>query len=421
MDDLPRLLADFSPVPGVIKTTFEDFVVEEIPLYPADGTGAHTYFLVEKAGLTTHQAVHSVAQSLGVRRMDIGVAGLKDAHAITRQWMSIEHVPPERVAALDIPRVRILDTTRHRNKLRMGHLQGNHFAIKVRQTEPHRLADLQNALAELRARGVPNYFGPQRFGYRGDTWAVGQAILRNDSDEALALIVGRPADTDHGPVRRARKLFEMGNFPAAARAWPYGFHTERRLLKALVRVRGNPRRALATLDRTARNFFVSAYQSYLFNRIVAARLPRGLHTLLAGDLAFLHASGAVFRVTDPAAEQSRAAAFEISPTGPLFGYRMTAPDGEPGVLEQQLLDSEQLTPEAFRAGPLRAKGGRRPLRFSPGPANIQLGADEYGEYLALEFALPSGCYATALLRELFQLSEPRSDEPAGEETEAEGA
>lgn len=397
----PRMLASFKPAAGVIKEDYEDFVVEEVPLYAPSETGTHTYFLVEKRGLSTLQAVHDIAYALNVRRRDIGYAGLKDARAVTRQWMSIEHVAPEQVQALQISRLGVLATARHTNKLRLGHLVGNRFQIKVRRSEGHRLAELQDALATLVKQGVPNYFGRQRFGGRGDAWQVGRAVVRGDLEEALDAVLGRPTDRDEGGVRRARQLYEQARYEDAARAWPGMFRDERRALRALQRTRGKKRRAFLAIDRTLRRFYVSAYQSYLFNQVVAERLPAGLGRLMPGDLAWVHASGAVFTVEDPAVEQPRADAFEISPSGPLFGYRMTQPSRQPGALEAQVLAEEDLAPEAFRSDTLRLKGGRRPLRFPVQEASIRLGADGRGAYLELRFFLPRGCYATALLRELF--------------------
>jgi tRNA pseudouridine13 synthase len=418
MSDLPRQLADFRLARGLIKADYTDFVVEEIPLYPADGVGTHTYFLLEKAGLSTMQAIHDLAQALNVRRYDLGFAGQKDARAVTRQWMSVEHVAPERIDTLSIPRMRVLAVTRHRNKLRLGHLQGNRFVIRVRQTEPDRLADLQDALAELTHTGVPNYFGGQRFGYRGDTWAIGQAVLRREAEDAVDLLLGRPAPADYGTIRLAREHYEHGRYAAAARSWPSVFHVERRALKVLLHSGGNRRRALAAVDKVAKRFYVSAYQSHLFNQVVAARLPTGLGHLWPGDLAWLHASGAVFRVQDPAIEQPRADQFDISPTGPLFGYRMTQPDGLPADLETRVLAQDALPPDAFHNPTLRVKGSRRPLRFRPAEAQVSLGADERGAYLELRFVLPRGCYATALLRELFALGAAGAGEGDDEETEA---
>ncbi len=401
MDMQPLLLADFKPAAGLIKQDYEDFVVEEIPLYPASGSGSHTYFLLEKRGLSTMQAVADIARALNVRRRDIGYAGLKDARAVTRQWMSVEHVEPKRLKNLRIARMQVLEVSKHGNKLRLGHLVGNKFVIRVRQTEPHRLAEMQDALVVLAKKGVPNYFGRQRFGGRGDSWKIGKAIIRDDLEEALDLVLGRPTARDHGNVRRARQLYEQNKFAEAAHRWPGMFRDERRALKTLQRTGGKKKRAFLVIDRSLRKFYVSAYQSYLFNHIVADRLRTGLAQLLLGDLAWIHATGAVFDVTDPQVEQPRADTFDISPTGPLFGYRMTTPSGYAGEAEANLLSEEELTPDSFRSEQLRVKGARRPLRFQPTGTSIRLGADDRGPYLEPRFILPRGCYATSLLRELF--------------------
>ncbi|MBI5863665.1 MAG: tRNA pseudouridine(13) synthase TruD [Planctomycetes bacterium] len=400
MNDWPRLLADLPLATGLIKQDYEDFTVEEIPLYPFTGEGDHTYFLVEKRGLSTLQAISDLAARLGVRRMDIGYAGLKDAKAVTRQWMSVEHTEPERVAALEIPRLRILETTRHGNKLRLGHLRANRFEIRVRQTQTERLPELHAGLERLVALGVPNYFGAQRFGSRGDGWVVGKAIVRGDLGGALDQMLGRPASGDPQPTGRARELYEAGEFEKAADLWPRLYREERRALRALAKgVR--KKRVLLGVDRQVRDLLISAYQSHLFNRMLASRLPAGLHRLTLGDLAWVHRNGAVFRVEDVAVEQPRADVLEISPSGPLFGYRMTQPEAAPGEAEAALLAEEQLSPEAFRGERLRIKGGRRPYRFPVSDASIRLEEDARGPYLGLSFTLPRGCYATSLLRELF--------------------
>ncbi|MGE0480701.1 MAG: tRNA pseudouridine(13) synthase TruD [Phycisphaerae bacterium] len=409
--DLPRLLSDFPLLPGLIKADYTDFEVEEIPLYPFDGAGTHVYFLVEKVGLSTMQAAGEIAQRLNISRRDIGYAGLKDARAVTRQWLSAEHVDEDAVRGLEGARLRVVEVTRHRNKLKLGHLRGNRFLIKVRQTQPDRLAELQDALQTLVRRGVPNYFGPQRFGSRGDTWMSGRAIVREQYDEVVDLVLGRPTEHDHGDIRRARKLYELGQYAEAARLWPGMFRDERRALHALAKTNGKKKRAYLAIDEVTRTFYVSAYQSYLFNRVLALRLPHGLDRLMLGDLATRHANDAVFLVEDPEKEQPRADAFEISPSGPLFGYRTSEPQGEPARMEAEVLAGEELTREAFRQKYLRVKGGRRPLRFAIEDAAAKLGADERGPYLSLAFALPRGCYATAVLRELFTAPQAAEEGP----------
>lgn len=403
--ELPRFLADFTPPPAVLKADYEDFHVEELPLYPASGEGTHTYFLLEKAGLSTMQAVADVARALGVLRRDIGFAGLKDARAVTRQWLSVEHVEPVRLEQLDLPRMQVIDVTRHTNKLRLGHLAGNRFRIRMREVPEQQTDALRGALGRLIGKGVPNYFGQQRFGARGDSWLIGRASLHGELEEALDVLLGRPGALDSPPVREARERYERGDYEGAARQWPGMFRDERRALRMLQAKKGNKRRAFLGIDKRMRQFYISAYQSHLFNQVLALRLPSGLDRLEEGDLAWRHANGAVFRVERLEDEQPRADAQEISPSGPLYGYRMTWPTGEPGRREAALLEAEGLSEDAFRSG-LRVKGGRRPLRFPLKDADIRLGADQRGPYLELTFTLPPGCYATALLRELFTVREP---------------
>jgi tRNA pseudouridine13 synthase len=383
----------------LIKARPEDFVVEEVPLYPADGAGTHTYFLVEKTGIPTPAAVAAIAAALGVRRYDIGYAGMKDARAVTRQWMSVEHIAPEQVSRLELPHIRVVEVTRHGNKLRLGHLRGNRFQIRIRQASADRLADLQDALAALGRVGVPNYFGPQRFGPRGDNAAVGRALLLGTLDEAADLLLGRPTDRDRGPIRQARSLYDNQHYQQAQHLWP-GFYRDRHaMLKTLVRG-GTKARAIGALDQRLRTFYLSAYQSHLFNAVIAERLPRGLGQLAAGDLAWMHRNGAVFRVIDVEAEQPRADLLEISPSGPLFGHRMTEPEGWPAEVEAGVLAADGVSVSTFTTGRNRTTGGRRPLRYPVQETAVQLGADDAGPYVELAFTLSRGCYATALLREL---------------------
>lgn len=417
--DLPFLTARIPAVPAAIKQVASDFYVDELPLYQPCGTGTHTYFRIEKQNLPTIGAVRNLARALNVRQNQIGYAGLKDAKAVTRQWLSVEHVEPARLEALAVPKVRILAISKHGNKLRIGHLAGNRFVIKLRPPALEGLAGdgsgrtpgaaavgisgylgvVERVLDVLACRGVPNYFGPQRFGARGDTWQLGRAMLGQDWQACLEVMLGRPGPSDGGDVLRAREMFEAGRFAEAADAWPGNFRDERRACRTLAKS-GSHRRAFFGVDKTLKRLYISAYQSRLFNRILAERIDQ-LDQMMEGDLAWLHAKGAVFRVEDVDREQPRCRAFEISPTGPLFGYRMTTPTGEPGRREQSVLSQEGLKTDDFRApGAHKVKGGRRPLRFVPSDCSVEAGRDEAGDLLELRFTLPPGCYATAVLREI---------------------
>lgn len=396
----PYLTADVPPVAGVIRRYYEDFVVDEISLYEPEGHGDHTFFRIEKAGLSTMKAVSDIARALGVRPREIGVAGLKDAHAVTRQTLSVEHVDPARVLALELPRIRVLSATRHPRKLRTGHLAGNRFRIRVRDVDPARLADVRRVLAVLARRGVPNYFGPQRFGRRGDTAAVGRALVRARWDDAVALIAGRPMAADTGEVRLARERFDAGDYDGAAPLWPPAYRHVARLCRAMARSRGDARRALHAIERRMLRFYVSAYQSWLFNEVLARRVDE-LDRVRTGDLAYRHDTGGVFLIEDEAAEQPRAERFEISATGPLPGPGMRVPEGWPAAVERDVLERAGARLDEFPAtGPFRAPGTRRPLRFPIGEAEVESGTDDDGAYFEFRFTLPPGAYATAVLREV---------------------
>jgi tRNA pseudouridine13 synthase len=337
-----------------VKAQPEDFIVEEVALYEPGGVGDHTYFRVEKRGITTHEAARRLAKALGKRPNDAGIAGLKDAQAVTRQWISFEHVKDEQAAALDLgPEARVVECRRHGNKLRMGHLKGNRFIIRLRLPDATRTAELvsasQRAMDELARRGLPNFYGPQRFGRGGASIDLGRALVAGD-------------ETGFGT-----KLREQGLPQARAR------------------------------DNKFRNLMVNAFQAELFNQVLARRMPR-FDELLAGDLAFLHRNGAVFKVEDLEREQPRCAAFEVSPSGPLFGPKMLFPEGEPGAIEREVLSGSGATAEDFgRREAERQPGARRALRVPLlEPPAVSAEADA----ALITFALPAGSYATVALREI---------------------
>ena len=397
--DLPYLTRDLPGVGGAIKRYDEDFIVEEMPRYDASGEGTHIYFQIEKRGLTTPAAIRLIAEALGRRPQEIGYAGLKDAHSVTRQMLSIEHINPAKVTGLDLARVRVVSTSRHTNKIKLGHLAGNRFDIKIRDTAEGAPALAEPIVERLTARGVPNYFGPQRFGVRGDNALVGLAVLRGDLDSAIALMLGRPSKFERDDVRRARELFDRGDLSAAADAWPRELKGPARVCRALADG-GDPRKAWRAVDHSLRKLYFSAVQSELFNRVLVRRID-SIDKVQTGDVAWKHVNGACFLVEDVSIEQPRCEAFEISPTGPLFGKKMKEPTGSPQEIEQQALADTKLGAMQLRAQDgAKLDGARRPLRVPLQDPKLDTGTDNHGRYLRIAFALPPGSYATAVTREI---------------------
>nr|WP_256488398.1 tRNA pseudouridine(13) synthase TruD [Deinococcus sp. HSC-46F16] len=269
---------------GRLRTVPEDFRVEEVAAYPLSGEGEHLYLRLEKTGHTTAHVLRELTTQLGVRDRDVGVAGLKDRHAVTTQWISLPAKYEARLEGFTLDGVRVLEVTRHGNKLGLGHLRGNRFVVRVRGAAG--TAETAAAtLALLTAGGVPNYFGPQRFGLHGLNAEEGLRVLRGES-----------------------------------------------------RVR----------DPRVRRFLTTSVQSLLFNRFLSLRLERALFDrLIAGDMAKKHDTGGVFLVEDAAAESPRAERGEVSATGTLFGRKVKPLTLDAGALEAEALAAFGLTPEVF--------------------------------------------------------------------------
>lgn len=321
----------------MIRTEPEDFVVDEVPAYAPCGTGPHAYLRVEKRGLTTFDLVRRLAAATGVPRDAIGTAGLKDRHAVTTQWVSVPLDPMP--SDLDLgPEVRILEVSRHTNKLRTGHLRGNRFRLRLREVSAAAAEVIAAGLTRLSRQGVPNAFGPQRFGRDGDLGALATAWVRGE--------------------RRPPK------------------------------------------DRRQRRLWFSSFQATLFNSVLADRRRDGtLDTALAGDLVKKHDTGGMFLVADEDAADAaaRARAGVLSATGPMFGAKMRWPEGAPAAHERRVL--EAAVPGGDLAPFKRyGEGTRRPLRFPL--TEVEILAEPERGALLVAFMLPKGAYATTVLSEV---------------------
>jgi tRNA pseudouridine13 synthase len=316
-----------------LRESPEDFRVEEIPLYPPSGEGEHTFVRVEKRLRTTGEVARDLARAAGVEPRDVGFAGRKDRVAVAIQWFSVPGLDPSRALGLELAGARVLEAERHRHKLRTAHLRGNRFRIAVRDVDAAALATAQEGLLRLGRSGMPNRFGEQRFGRDGDNVA-----------QARRLLTGETLD----------------------------------------------------IDRRGARFLLSALQAAVFNQVLAERGER-IDRVERGDIAVVHATGGLFRVEDPEAEAPRATAFEISPTGPIFGTRMPAPAGEAAERERAVLLEHGVTLEGLRLPRgVRLRGARRALRVRPEAASAR--AIDRG--IELRFELPPGSYATVLVEEI---------------------
>ncbi|MGB9079810.1 MAG: tRNA pseudouridine(13) synthase TruD [Desulfuromonadaceae bacterium] len=392
----PYLTADIPGIGGTIKESPEDFLVEEVPSYLPCGTGEHCYLTIEKRGITTLEAISRIAAALKVPEREVGYAGMKDAVGITRQTISIQRITPEKALALELDGVRVLSAERHSNKLKLGHLRGNRFRVVIRGVSGSVSQLVPAILAVVGKRGVPNYFGYQRYGAQGNSHLIGAAMLRRDWRDCVDRLIGEPDAVRDEEWSAAIGAYRQGALSEALRLFPRHCRSERDVLQRLVARPGEYEKAFSAVHPRLKKLYLSALQSSLFDRSVAERID-GIDRLMTGDLAIKHVNGACFLVEDAAAEQGRADLFEISASGPMFGCKMKRPEGAAGELEGEILARAGVDLPLFDLpGGLRMEGERRPLRVPAGELSWSVSEDA----VTVEFTLPKGSYATSLIREI---------------------
>ena len=288
-NDLPAISSDIAGTGGRTRACLEDFVVSEIPRFLPSGAGEFAYAYVEKRGLNTHDLVAALRER-GVPYNDVGVARLKDKRAVTRQWLS---VPGEHARALEglegldeLEGARVLQTSRHDSRLRRGNLRGNRFEVRVRQPNAG-WEDLAGSIVpRIQELGLPNYFGPQRFGR-----------FNSNAIDAVRMLRGEK-------VPGGRRL---------------------------------------------NDFFISALQAHLFNWNLKRRIELDLYdSVLSGDRARRHDTGGMFLVGDAESESERAARLEISAVLPLYGRKVSGGLERAASLESEVLDRFGLRRSDFR-------------------------------------------------------------------------
>ncbi len=294
----PLLTASLAGIGGRIKTEPEDFEVEEIPAYQPSGEGDFLYLWVEKRSMGAEFFTRQIARRLGIPAGEVGTAGLKDRHAVTRQMVSVPAAVEPLLAQLDGEGIRVLSVSRHGNKLKPGHLRGNRFRIFVRDVLLDAAERLPALVKLIRDQGLPNFYGSQRFGKDGETVRLG-----------LDLLAGQ----------------------RTGRLTPF-----------------------------LRKLALSAVQSVLFNQYVSCRLRDNLlRRVLPGDVMAKWPFGGMFVAQDVPAEQVRLDAREIIPAGPMFGKKMFPAAAEAVQREQAVLTESGIASSAFHGFGKLLSGTRR--------------------------------------------------------------
>jgi tRNA pseudouridine13 synthase len=306
-------------------------------------------------------------------------------------------------------RMAVLWADLHTNKLRQGHLKGNRFSIKVRATDMSRALHAKRVLDQLVRLGVPNAFGEQRFGAMLNNHLVGRELILGNFQGVLDLLL-LPEPGHYGSHLEARQMYARGDLAGAYAAFPRTLHTERTILRLLAKG-VEPKHAIRAAGVRSLAFYVSSWQSAVFNRVLERRITQGTFaTFVPGDLAMHVDSRNTFQVTEEELSREettdRLASFEISPTGPMWGARMRRASGAVDAMEVEALKSWGVTIEQIEAFDAQTRdmieGARRPLRVRLSDADVEGGIDEHGHYVRCVFDLPRGAFATTVMREVIK-------------------
>ena len=340
-DQMPFGERRFNAIGGDMGTDNADFEVSEIPAYMPSGTGEHVYLWIEKYGKSTMDLTKAVQKAFEARETDVGCAGKKDVHAITRQWISVQthRDPADALEKLrEIGWLKVLQSTRHTNKLHMWHLRGNRFGVQLYGVQAND-GEIQTALDVLSKEGFINYFGKQRFGFNGDNIAQGMRVM------------------------------------AGAKA-----------------------------PHHLKKLYISAVQSAIFNLLAGKRFEQMGWNVCAGDV-MQKLNAGCFVCDDPETDLLRAQRGEILITLPLIGKKYMHAQGmaEQQALQtaqlffddwQKKFPNDTLSPACLNQF---VDGTRRPFAIRPDNISFQRLDDTS---VHIEFVLPAGSYATIFLRHL---------------------
>ena len=353
MEQLQRYL-NHSKIDVVFKQSKDDFVVTELPLYDFSGEGEHLILKIRKKDLATWDAIEILAQYLNCSTREFGYAGLKDKNAMTIQSISIHRKFEEALNSFQHENIKILEKTYHNNKIKVGHLKGNKFFIRLKRVGLVEKRKIEEAISSIANYGIPNYFGFQRFGIEGDNYKKGKDIIDGKLKE------------------RNRNLKQM---------------------------------------------YINAYQSFLFNKWLSKRIeisklvdafePKEIYEklnlpldvvkrmkkqkhpfkLITGDLLSHYPYGKIFNIEDLETESDKFLARDRVPTGLLCGSRV-----------KKSIDLAYEIEKEFDEKVQQEDGARRFAWIFP--EDLESNYKEEKNWMEIQFYLPKGSYATEVIAEI---------------------
>lgn len=423
-------------ISGKIRQFSEDFVVEETlvdgskaEISPVEtrqlvGKGRYLICVLVKRDWDTFLAVRKVAKRLGISPKRIQIAGIKDAHALTAQHISIRRITPEQVSRIKIKDITLRPLRFSEEMVFSQLLLGNQFRVSIgsishtSSVTERQVRKVQSELLSL--GGVPNFFGHQRFGtVRPITHLVGRSITKGDWKKAALIFLAQPSPHEHPEAREARQqLRNTRNFREALRLFPRYLRYEQMMLIHLTKQPKDFVGAFRKLPLKLRRIFVQAYQSFLFNRFLSQRIRRGIppNEAQVGDYVvsldnhgiptdeFTLVTTQSFSSVKKALNESK-----MRVAIPLLGFKQSPSEGIQGEIEQEIVETENVVPRKFYVPHMPEISAPGRLRTILAPM-IDLSIEQPTEdsvnsskqKVKLNFTLHRGSYATVLLREFMK-------------------
>lgn len=335
------------------RQSARDFVVEEVPLYEFSGEGEHLILHVRKKNLSTFELIGILCKYLGIKNKEIGYAGLKDKHAMTKQYISLHKKHEEALERFEHPEIKILSKTYHNNKIRIGHLKGNRFFIRLKKVNPTAAQKIDEVLKQIDIFGMPNFFGYQRFGNDGDNHIVGEKIAKGEKKERNVKI---------------RKLLI-----SAYQSHLFNLWLSRRL----------------EINSLVNSFDASQLEGILnISKEEIGHLQAQKHPfkILNGDILEHYPHGRLFEFDGSLEDVKRFESRDVSVSGLLCGKKAKIAANFARVVEKDF-DEEIL-----------ADGARRYAWIFP--SDIEGRFKDVDAHYELNFTLPKGSYATVLIEEI---------------------
>jgi tRNA pseudouridine13 synthase len=335
------------------KQSPRDFVVEEIPLYEFSGDGEHLVLFVRKKNLSTPEMIGQIARYLGIKNKEIGYAGLKDKHAMTKQYISLHKKYEDAISGFVHESIKIISKTYHSNKIRIGHLKGNRFYIKLKKVNPTSAKKIDEALRNISDVGMPNFFGYQRFGNDGDNHILGEKLAKGEARE-------------RNP--RVKKLLIN-----AYQSHLFNLWLSRRL-------------EINSLVRSFNADEIEALLNMPNNEIEKLKKQTHPFKLISGDIMEHYPYGKLFEFEGSEYDFERFNTRDISITGLLCGKKVKSASSIARDIEKDFDDD------------IDADGARRYAWVYP--TDIEGRFNPVEAQYELNFTLPKGSYATVLIEEI---------------------